>query len=357
MVVVARDRARETAGGPRVAGVEVAAGIARVVIARAEGGRLRVTGRGESALPSDTVIGGLVVDRPAVSAALATALAAAERGIPAERAVLAIDGDDVRTYHVRTPFEREVSTTPIVRTEVDRALREAREEAARVAQAAVSDDPALRGVATARLTDDVAGLFLDGRELESVEGYHGRALEVHTDVAVAPLVLSGAALATIASSRRRANAVPGIYALARLVAESGIADAGVVRLGSDVTAVALVRERRVVGTRVFGLGRDAFATRAETRDEDARVWAECVTLPLAPDEATIPERWLFVGVPETLLVLPNALAKIVSDERGSPARIGMLSPSLASRVFSDVPLQAEDLVAAGAAALAAEVYG
>src|SRR5205814_1810619 len=138
--------------------------------------------------------------------------------------------------------------------------RERREEAARAAQTAVADDPALRGVATARMTDEVAALVLDGRELDSVEGYHGRALEVHTDVAVAPLVLSGAALATVAV-RRRPTAVPGIYALARLVAASGIADAGIVRVGADVTALAIVRERRVVGTRVFGLGRDAFAAR------------------------------------------------------------------------------------------------
>src|SRR5207248_2333080 len=114
----------------------------------------------------------------------------------------AVAADDVRAYHVKTPFDREESGTPIVRAEADRAVREAREEAAHAAQTAVADDPALRGVATARMTDEVAALVLDGRELDSVEGYHGRALEVHTDVAVAPLVLSGAALATVAVRRR-----------------------------------------------------------------------------------------------------------------------------------------------------------
>jgi hypothetical protein len=290
-----------------------------------------------------------------VTSAVAAALAAAERGVPAERTVIAIDGDDVRTYHVKTPFDREQSGTAIVRAEADRAVREAREDAARVAQTAVADDPALRGMATARLTDGVAALVLDGRELDSIEGYHGRALEVHTDVAVAPLVLSGAALATVAP-RRRPMAVPGIYALARLVAASGVADAGVVRVGADVTALAMVRERRVVGTRVFGLGRDAFAAREETRDDDARVWAEIVALSLSSDNAPPPERWLFVGVPEALLALPNALAKIVGETRGGTARIGPLTPSVTGRVFSDVPLNAEDLVAAGAAALATEVY-
>jgi hypothetical protein len=339
-----------------VAGIELAAGSARAVVARAEGGRLRVIGRGESPLPADAVAGGLVVDRNAGGAGLSAALAAAERGVAAERAVIAVDGDDVRTYHVRTPFDREDSSVAIDRAEIDRALREARGQAARFAQTAVADDAALRGVATARLSDDVAGLVLDGRALESIVGYHGRALEVHTDVAVAPLVLSGAALAAIASSRRRATAVPGIYALARLVAESGIGDAGIVRLGADVTALALVRERRVVGTRVFGLGREGFASREDSRDDDARVWAECVTLPLAGDDATPPERWLFVGVPESLLALPNALGTIVRERRGGTARIGPLSVSVVSRMFSDVPLHADDLVAAGAAALAAGVY-
>lgn len=351
---MARDRGREPAVGPRVAGIELAAGVARVVVARAEGGRLRVVGRGETALAADAIAGGLVVEPRQVTAAVAAALAAAERGIPAERTAIAIDGDDVRTYHVKTPFDREESATPILRAEVDRVVRDAREDAARVAQTAVADDPALRGVATARLTDDVAALVLDGRELDSIEGYRGRALEVHTDVAVAPLVLSGAALATVAA-RRHPTAVPGIYALARLVAASGIADAGVVRVGADVTALAIVRERRVVGTRVFGLGLNAFAAREDTRDDDAHVWAEIVALPISSENPP-PERWLFVGVPEALLALPNALAKIVGEARGGAARIGPLTPSVTSRVFSDVPLHAEDLVAAGAAALATEVY-
>ena len=351
---MARDRARETAGGPRVAGIELAAGVVRAVVARAEGGRLRVIGRGETALAADAIVGGLVVEPEAVTAGVATALAAAERGLPTDRTVIAIDGDDLRTYHVRTPFDREESATPIVRAEADRAVREAREDAGRVAQTAVADDPALRGVATARMTDAVAALVLDGRDLDSIEGYRGRALEVHTDVAVAPLVLSGAALATVAA-RRHPTAVPGVYALSRLVGASGIADAGVVRVGVDVTALAIVRERRVVGTRVFGLGRDAFAGREETRDDDASVWAEIVALPLS-DEAQPPERWLFLGLPEAMIALPNALAKIVGEARGGAARIGPLTPSVTSRVFSDVPLNAEDLVAIGAAALATEVY-
>ena len=106
---------------------------------------------------------------------------------------------------------------------------------------------------------------------------------------------------------------------------------------------------------MFGLGLDAFTAREEARGGDARVWAEIVVLPLS-DDAQPPEPWIFVGVPEALLALPNALARIVGEARGGAARIGPLTPSVTSRVFSDVALNAEDLVAAGAAALATEVY-
>src|SRR5437762_12331429 len=100
---MARDRARETADGPRVAGIELAAGVVRAVVARAEGGRLRVVGRGETALAADAIAGGLVVEPGAVTGAVAAALAAAERGAPSDRTVIAIAGGDVRTYPAKHP--------------------------------------------------------------------------------------------------------------------------------------------------------------------------------------------------------------------------------------------------------------
>ncbi|OLE75615.1 MAG: hypothetical protein AUG02_06995 [Chloroflexi bacterium 13_1_20CM_2_70_9] len=327
-----------------------------MVVVRADEGRLRVIGRGETGLAPDAVTGGLVTDRAAVGAALATAFAAAERSGAAERAIVALDGDDVRTFHVRTTFERANSTSAIVSAEMLRAMREAHEAAAAHARAAVEDDPALRGVATARLRDEVAALSLDGRPLASLVGYRGRAVEVHTDVSVAPLVLSGAALAAVADARRRATTVSGSYALARLVVESGTTDAGVVRLGADVTSLAIIRDSRVVGTRAFGLGRGAFVARGDTLAPDARVWAECVATPLAGYDGPLPERWLFIGVPDALQPLATSLAEVVGGARGGPVRIGPLAMGSVGRVFADVPVGTDDLVAVGAAALGTGAY-
>jgi len=171
--------------GPLVAGVELSAGIARVIVATRENARLRITGRGEAGLAEGAVSGGLVVDRESVAAALATAFGGAERGQRVDRSIVAIDGDDVRTYHLSTSFERESSEAPVAAGEVSRAEREATTVAAKTAIANAEDDPALRGVPTARLREDVASLSLDGRHLATLVGQRGGLVEVWSDVSVA----------------------------------------------------------------------------------------------------------------------------------------------------------------------------
>ncbi|HET8568732.1 MAG TPA: hypothetical protein VFM93_07090 [Candidatus Limnocylindria bacterium] len=338
--------------GPLVAGVELGAGALRAVLGRREDGRLRVVAASAASLPAGAVSGGLVVDRAAVTAAAASLLDELSPRERAARTVIALDGDDVRTYHTATAFERMEATEPINAAEAAKAVREAREEAARAAQAAVSDDPALRGIVTTQLDAALGGLVLDGRPLATLVGFHGRSVVVHTDVALAPLLTAGAASAVLDGARRRGGATSGIYALARLLVASGYSEGGVLRLGADVTAYAVVRDGRVVATRVFGLGRDALLARDGTRETDAKVWARCVLAPHDAVEGHFPSRWVFVGVPESLIALPRALG----DERGGRVDISPLKVSGAGRLATEADLHADHLVAAGAAAIAAELY-
>lgn len=371
---------RRAERGPAVAGVEVAAGSVRAVVGRREERRLRVVGAATAPLLAGALSGGLVVDRRAVGQAIASVLEQAEGRERSVRLLLALDGDDVRTYHVATSFERRSAEDPIQAAEVQRAMREAREDAARVAQTVSADDPALRGIATVQLETETAGFLLDGRPLDSLEGFHGRAVVVHTDVALAPLLHSGAAGGALDVAKRRGGTTSGAYVLGRLLAESGFTDGGVLRLGADVTAYAIVRDGRVVATRVFGLGRDALLERirrgraepglaagppgagageagAGTGDRlDAAVWASCV---LATNEAVggqYPARWYFVGVPDELVALPRSLGEALAAQRGGSVDIAPLRAGAATRIASDGQLHADLLVAAGAAALAAEIY-
>ncbi|MDQ3097499.1 MAG: hypothetical protein M3Q61_04935 [Chloroflexota bacterium] len=358
---------RRAERGPAVAGVEIAAGSVRVVVGRREERRLRVLGAAASPLREGAVSGGLIVDRGAVGQGIAAAVALAEGRDRPARMLVALDGDDIRTYHVATSFERQSAEDPIQPGEVQRATREAREDAVRAAQSAAADDPALRGIATVQLEAETAGFLLDGRALDSLEGFHGRAVVVHTDIALAPLLHSGAVSGALDVAKRRAGVSSGAYVLGRLLAESGFTDGGILRLGADVTAYAIVREGRVVATRVFGLGRDALLDRirrgpatpgpAGTGDRsDAAVWARCVLATNTAIDGQYPARWYFVGVPDELVVLPRALGEALAAQRGGSVDIAPLRAAAAGRVAIDGQLHADHLVAAGAAALAAEVY-
>lgn len=343
--------------GPVVAGVELAAGSVRAVVGQREEARLRVGGVGQSALSADAISGGLVTDRRAVAAAVQSAMALAQGRERPSRIVAALDGDDVRTFHLVTTFEREAIGQTIAAGEVNRAVSEARAEAERGARDAATDDPSLRGVATVQLRGDVAGFALDGRPLtEGLHGLQGRFVDVRTDVSLAPLLLAGAANAALGSAKLRAGLVSGAYALGRLAAECGLADAGVLRLGADVTAYAILRQGRVVATRTFGLGRDALLARDADREGDARTWALCVLARIPGLDGELPASWRFIGVPDALISLPQALGDAIVASRGGSAEIAPLRTSAATRIVSSAPLQPDDLVACGAAALAAELY-
>jgi len=285
-----------------VAGVELASAAVRVVVGHSESGRFRVTGVGHAPLPANAMSGGYIADRRAVGAALVTAFAGAERAVHAERIVVAIDGDDVRTFHDSTTFERDDQRAAVSPGEAVKAIRLAREAAARSARDLAGDDPALRGIATAELRSDVGGFILDGRRLGSPVGDRGQRLEVRTDVALAPLVQAGG----------------------------------------------------VTGTRVFAIGRDGLIARQAAGD--AAVWAQCVVATVRSLGLEQPGRWYAAGLPTELGRLPVALAAAASAERGSSVEVLPLRISLVPRVVADATLSADDLVAAGAAALGADAY-
>ncbi len=325
------------------------------MVGHREEAALRVTGAAQAALRPGVVAGGLVMDREAAGAAIAGALSAAEAREKAARIVAAIDGDDVRTYHVTTTFEREAVGEPIDQGEVVRARAEARAEAERASREGAANDPALRGIGTTQLRDDLAGLAVDGRALSEIVGFQGRYVEVRTDVSLAPVVLANAATGALEAAKRRGTVASAAYALGRLLAASGMGEGAVLRLGPDVTAFAVIRASLVIATRAFGLGRDALLARPDQRAADSVVWARCVLAPLEGLDGPLPSLWHFVGVPEDLLDLPEALGSALAAQRGGEVEILPLRPTVATRVLSHEPLHSDDLVAAGAAALGAEV--
>ena len=333
--------------GPLVAGVELAAGTVRVACGHRDGGRLRITTVGSRTLPTGAVVGGLVVDRPVVQAAVAGLLAQAEADGRVTRVVLALDGDDVRTFRLTTRVERPTATSPVTVTEVARVEDRARADLAEQARTVALADLALRGIATVQAREDRSGYLLDGRPLASLVGFQGRLMDVRSDHTILPLVMSGAALAVLGG--RRATLACGTHALGRSLIGSVVGDTAAVRVGADLTSVAVLRSGDVASTRSFSLGRSELETRQVKGD--ASVWAAAV-LEACGDGET-PVRWLLVGVADELA---QALVEAASERRGSTVEVAPLRPELLTRVVAEPTLEMADLVAVGAAAFAAELY-
>jgi hypothetical protein len=133
-----------------------------------------------------------------------------------------------------------------------------------------------------------------------------------------------------------------------------VSEAGIARLGADVTAVAVVRDGRVAGTRVFAVGRDVLMLRRGAADPD--VWARCVVGTVRSLGLELPGKWYAAGIPDDLAVLAGALGSAAGGERGGSVDVLPLRTSLVPRIVADASLSADDLVAAGAASLGAEAY-
>jgi len=86
------------------------------------------------------------------------------------------------------------------------------------------------------------------------------------------------------------------------------------------------------------------------------VWAGCVLATIRSLGLEQPGRWYVAGVGEELAALPTALGAAATAERGNPIAVQPLRTALVPRVVADASFTADDLVAAGAAALGAEAY-
>src|SRR5205823_3018532 len=134
------------------------------------------------------------------------------------------------------------------------------------------------------------------------------------------LVQAGGATATLESAKRRGTATSGAYALGRLVAESGVAEAGIARLGADQTTVAVVRDGRVTGTRVFAVGSEALIARRASVDADvwARGGARCGGLLVSRTVIDLDARASILDASERLAAAPADAPVVFVVPAGAP---------------------------------------
>jgi cell division ATPase FtsA len=333
------------------AGVEIAAGTARVALVEAhEGGRPRVCALAREPLAERATERGLVRDPGAVERAVRAALTRAEscaaRG--ADEVALATAADDLRAHRSVREERRAAAVAPDA-SELARARDRARRWAAREAVSALADEPALRRVALVALEPLVAGVALDGRRLVAPGRQRGSVLEIAVVAPVLPVSQASGLEAAVAPLGRRVRYVAGAAALGALAAACGIDDAIVVTLGDELTSVTVVRDGASRGARSFSVGAASFASR--DADGDAETWARCAALAASESAggAALPSRAL-LGASEALTGALTAALERALARRGQlgAASVAPLGPALLPRLAPGDPLDVADLLAVAA---------
>ena len=344
MSAVARTRAR------LVAGLDLGAGAVRVALVETdEDGRRRVVAVAHEPLEPRAVERGVVRDPDVLERAVRAALARAEELADrrAELLVAAVSADDLRVYRHVWRATRS-GEGPVSDGELRRAGDRARADAARAAVIAIGDEPGLRRVALATLQAVSSRAALDGRPLIARGRQRGEVLEVELVVPVLPLAQSTGLEAALEPLGRRSRFVAAPLALAALLAESGVEDATLVVVGSDLTSVAVLRDGAPAGARAFSVGASRLAAGAVA--DDAHVWASCAALAAGDAGGTpVPARVLVAGA-EPGLAMGALAAAFTRLQPAVGARVEIFEPALLVRIQWSVAAGRDALVAVAAGA-------
>ena len=338
-----------------VAGVDIAGPLARVALVECDAERRTARAVEREPLAPGAMERGVIRDPDAVERAVRAALARAEDRADrrAELLAVATATDDLRVHRQAWRAAR-AHDTPLRESELHRASERACATATRDAVAAVSDEPALRRGAIVPLQTVTSRVRLDGNRLVAPGRQRGEVLEIEVVVPIVPLAQSSGLEAAIAPLGRNTRLVAAALALGALAGESGVGDAIVAFVGSEVTSIAVVRDGAPAGARSFSLGDSSFAARPpDAARGDAAVWARCVALAAgaAIDGRELPGRAFVSAEPTRLESLMGALEEVLGERQPGGATVSALGPTTLSRLESDVPLDASDLVAVAAAAV------
>ena len=206
---------------------------------------------------------GTVADIAAVVDNCSVALQEAEEmaGFRPTQVVIGIAGELVKGFTTTHNQERTRPDQPITEAELQKLIDTVQQAALREAERAITWETGLPHVDVRLVHAAVTSASIDGYTVTNPVGFQGRYVKIGIFNAFAPLVHLGA-LQTVAAQLdlELLQVVAEPYAVARVLGTEQIQQAGAIfiDIGGGTTAVALVRQGGIEGTRMFALGGRAF---------------------------------------------------------------------------------------------------
>src|SRR4051812_1366248 len=224
-----------------------------------DGGHGTVRGVGRKRQGLSHMQSGTVADIAAVVDNCSVALQEAEEmaGFRPRDVVIGIAGELVKGFTTTHSQERKKPDLPITEAELQRLIDGVQREALREAERSITWETGLPQVDVRLVHAAVTGASIDGYALTNPVGFQGRHVKIGIFNAFAPLVHLGA-LQSVASQLDLdlLEIVAEPYAVARVLGSDHIRQAGALffAVGGGTTAVSLVRQGGIEGTRMFALG-------------------------------------------------------------------------------------------------------
>jgi cell division protein FtsA len=228
--------------------------------------KAKVIGVGKKRQKLGDMNSGVVTDIASVIANCHSAIREAEKmaGVHAPKMILGISGELVKGTTTTTSYVRRDANSKIDLSELKNIVHKVQWRAFDAARSQLSHETGYNEIDVKLVNAAIVDTRIDGYKVTNPIGFQGKEVTLSIFNVFAPLVHFGALQTIAAEIGRELLAIAAEpYALARAVDdnEGGKFGAIFIDVGSGITDVAVVRDSRMEGTKMFTLGGRMFSKR------------------------------------------------------------------------------------------------
>lgn len=246
--------------------LDVGTDFVKALVCEAAGMKTKVIGVGKKRQKLGDMNSGVVTDIASVIANCHSAIRDAEKmaGVKAGKMILGISGELVKGTTTTTSYVRRDANSKIDLSELKNIVHKIQWRAFDAARSQLSHETGYNEIDVKLVNAAIVDTRIDGYKVTNPIGFQGKEVTLSIFNVFAPLVHFGALQTIAAEIGRELIAIAAEpYALARAIddSEGGKFGAIFIDVGSGITDVAVVRDGRMEGTKMFTLGGRMFTKR------------------------------------------------------------------------------------------------
>lgn len=246
--------------------LDVGTDVVKALVCESEGGKGRILGVGRKQQKIGDMQSGVVTDIASVIANCHTAIREAEKmaGVRAKKMILGISGELVKGATTTTSYIRRDANQKIDLAELKNIVHKVQWRAFDSVRSQLAHETGYNEIDVKLVNAAIVDTRIDGYKVSNPIGFQGKEVTLSIFNAFAPLVHYGALQTIAAEIDRELLAIAAEpYALTQAVdaEEGGRFGAIFIDVGAGITDIAVVRDGRLEGTKMFTLGGRMFSKR------------------------------------------------------------------------------------------------